>query len=506
MHIGDLRLGKVDGKQEFLERAISNEFYDTFLVPENVRLSDFHQGDRYFIYGFRGTGKTSLLRYFLRDHQPDIRYRSLVLFKSDVFEEDRIELSKSVGAQWAEADSGLMSLSQDYKAAWEWFVLHKLGEMIIENPSIVTDRSAASPFLRILGLGDEPLSFRKVIGFLPRLEGMNVRVQGNAGLIKGEFGLALRAEESAQVAFRDLLRRCNDHLKRLSFTSNVVIGFDELEAFHADEEKFRRDCMMVRDLLFVVDKFNNRPVANSSSIKLLAAVRSEMIQALGSQGQEIERTVHDRGASLVWHRSNRSIDHPLIEMLRRKLTASGVRSDADVSFEMFPRRVSGIPVDGYLFDGSFYKPRDIVWRVSLAQEAYPRELSFREHVFRQTEVTYSTKMWEEIAYELSGAYTDDEIFAIRRILAGSHRYFSLSQFRAHAEKQSSHATGVKRFLSHHSLEDLLHQLYRLGAVGNNYVLARRRRNRWVFRDEPDLFIDKKMEINRALKRALSLED
>ena len=83
MKISELDLGRVDGKADFSDaHAKKSSFYDAFLVPNNVNLTDFDDGETYFIQGFRGTGKTSLLRYYLHKAQSNRHLRKLILFKS----------------------------------------------------------------------------------------------------------------------------------------------------------------------------------------------------------------------------------------------------------------------------------------------------------------------------------------------------------------------------------------------------------------------------------------
>ena len=70
-NLREIDFGKVDGKAEFSEAANQQStFFDRFLVPENVDLQDFDISAKYFIQGFRGTGKTSLLRYYCTRTSP----------------------------------------------------------------------------------------------------------------------------------------------------------------------------------------------------------------------------------------------------------------------------------------------------------------------------------------------------------------------------------------------------------------------------------------------------
>jgi len=129
--LAELHLGKVDGKHEFVDSAHSRLFFDGFLVPETIQLDDFLNGHKYVLRGFRGTGKTSLLRYLAKLLRDKGAQGKLILFKSGLSEAQRIEISRQAGLSLEEVDSGKIEVQQDFKDAWRWFLHRKLGEMIL---------------------------------------------------------------------------------------------------------------------------------------------------------------------------------------------------------------------------------------------------------------------------------------------------------------------------------------------------------------------------------------
>ena len=64
-----LRIGKVDGKHEYLTPAGERDqtVFGAFVIPEAVEPERMHNADIFFVEGFRGTGKTSLLRWHAED-------------------------------------------------------------------------------------------------------------------------------------------------------------------------------------------------------------------------------------------------------------------------------------------------------------------------------------------------------------------------------------------------------------------------------------------------------
>ncbi len=183
-----LNLGKVDGKYEYLTPKSDRDqlFFDAYLIPQSVEPSRLGNTDVFLIEGFRGTGKTSLLRWYAEDRRTSGALTEFLLFKSDLTEQQRFHISKEVGISWIDVDAKKMEVSQDFKTAWKWFIHHKIGEMIKKDPGIVIGSKVES-YLKLLGLID-PGTFTKVTGFLPRLEGANVTIRAEIPFFEIELG------------------------------------------------------------------------------------------------------------------------------------------------------------------------------------------------------------------------------------------------------------------------------------------------------------------------------
>jgi len=512
MQLSEFRLGKVDGKEEFLlDTHDSHGFFDAYLLPKNIDVSQFEQRELYFISGFRRTGKTSFLRYFISRSQPDSRFRTIILFKSDISEDQRLLLSQQVGLTLIEHDSKRMGIAQDFKSAWSWFVIHAIAEMMKAELGSYVQNESSDRFLRMMGFG-KTNPFTKVLGFLPRLEGAKVRISGETGLFGGEVNLNFEKEKSttATVLFSEVVAAVTRALMQVEFTSKLVIGIDEIEVFYHQDEQYARDLSMVRDLIFAIDRINGQLRSANKPILLVAAIRREVVDAIGVLGQEVSRVVHDRGVSLTWHHSRRSLNHPLIEMIRRKMRVSlpeGYSSDPIMKF--FDRVIDGETLDSFLLDRSFYRPRDLIWRLTFAQKAFPQERKFSRDVLRETESEYSAQLWSEVEYELSATFSVGEIKALTSILSGIQRVFFLRELNRIAQEKAKFSKGVERFLEKYSLAEVCETLYSHGALGNDFrtgTTGNVSRNRWVFRGDRSPILDQRMTLNPAIRKALSAVD
>lgn len=267
---------------------------------------------------------------------------------------------------------------------------------------------------------------------------------------------------------------------------------------------------MVRDLLFVTSQLNEFFRYNDKGCHIISAVRSEVIEGMGSIGQEVDRLVYDKGVKINWHFERRSTHHPLFEMIAKKIRQSDASSrdlaTKDVISKYFPETVRSEPIDQYLLDRSFYRPRDLVWRLTIIQEQYPSEITFSNDILINTESEYSKKMWAEIAYELSASYSHEEIQAIEMLISGSADKFLLHHLEARSEILCKQSESMRRLGARAGLIDILQDLYRLGAIGNYFregSSGADMRNRWAFRGDPTLLPNKQMTINHCLHKRLS---
>lgn len=514
LKLRQLRIGKVDGKHEWLTPTNQRETatFDAFLIPNSVDPSRMHNGDVIFISGFRGTGKTSLLRWHAEQQRKQSHATDIILFKSDLTEQQRANISTEIGVSWTDVDSKAMEFSQDFKDAWAWFILHKIGENLKRDVGLYEDYEGAVPkILRLLGLGSES-SFRKILGYLPKLEAASVKIKADLQFFEAELGGDFKKDgDSGSVTLNALVSRVRERVLELEFRKSLYIYFDELEAFYHSPEQHRRDQRLVRDLLFSIGNINDLFRSRSKPIHIIAAVRSEVVSSFGTLGQEVDRLVHDRGTLISWHHANRSVSHPLFEIISRKLAISekleGITPSNKPLEAYLPHAVNGEPIDEFILDKSFYKPRDIVWRLSIAQQLFPNEESFKGDVLRETEIDYSTKLWDEVRYELGATYSDDEVDMIEGVISGGSASFEINQIQDAFEKVAGYSQKMGELLRRRSVREIMHDLYRLGAIGNSFRVGTSSntvRNRWAFRGDPKLLDDKRMVIHPALNKRLSI--
>jgi len=151
-----------------------------------------------------------------------------------------------------------MEISQDFKSAWTWFILHKFGENLQLYPNSYTQvsKSLVDRIIRLLGLNDDSV-LQKAIGFMPRLEGAHIKIRGDAGFFAAELGADFKSKgEQGETTLDAISKKVIKILSEVKLNHPIFLYFDELEAFYHSEEQHRRNQRLVRDLLFSIDTLN----------------------------------------------------------------------------------------------------------------------------------------------------------------------------------------------------------------------------------------------------------
>lgn len=485
----DLFLGSIDAKNDILNpnSQTAQAFEDSFVIPKDFSTARFEEGRIQFAVGTKGTGKTALLRWLERRRQHKGDKTDFILFKSDVLEEDRMRMSRAVQYSVVSQKEGFREFQQDFKYAWMVFALKRIAEIIYADPTLVArdDPKPREDFLQLMGyeLSGKSLIPTKWRGALPPIASGKVRLSFNVEFFRAEFeGDIKPSEKVAEVSLGDFARRALDRLTSLNFTGRkLYMFFDELEVFRLDEENFTRDIRMVRDLLFTISDLNRQFLNKKAPIFLVGAVRSEVLGDVRHIGEEIGRTVRDLGVHLEWYSGSRDRDHPLMQIVQKKLRQSEITlygtavRDSALWSRYFDERVGSKSVERYLLDASFMRPRDIIRRLTVCARLAPGERKFSADVLWSSTLDYSREMWTEIAEELVPRYYTQEVKALEQLLYGYFTRFVLQSFEVRLASRCKQDPFARQLRDRGAVQ-ILSDLFRLGAVGN----VIQRDNRQVF--------------------------
>jgi hypothetical protein len=476
LKLREIFLGNIDAKNELVAASEQQKkrFLAGFLIPPTVILDEVLSGERYFVTGMKGIGKTSLLKYIeiLLNTRPHSRTQ-FFLFKSRLTEDDRKSFTqKASGAQLVTTDTDSYS-SLSYEALWKWFIYKSLISL--------TQSSLSGPFVAddswrkfsACGLApqreDEPSGIRRL---LPKLSGGKVSISSSPSL---DIDFDWDNKEARTVSLTKLTKQAEVLFSKLNPSgTEFTLLFDELEIDVSTPERRLRDIELIRDLVLSIEQFNYSCRENGYAVRILAAIRTEVLSAINSIGKEINKTISDFGIPIVWNRGGvTALEHPLIDIVLKRILSSeenqGISEKTDrgvVWNRYFPKELGGKPAQDYLLGMTWLRPRDLVRLLNIAKSQFPEGTSFNDNAISASRKEYSYQSWIELAEELSTRYSKEDIEAIRVLFSGYSRYFDASHFSDRIGKMSPEYKIVAEIAEKTTPYQLLADLYNVGVVGN----------------------------------------
>lgn len=512
IELSDLFIGKIDAKNEILENSKNEKdrFLDSYLIPENIMVDSFFKGNKYIISGLKGTGKTALLQYISLsiDKEKDTK-TSFILFKSDFTADDKKDFSRAINTSVADKND-IPDNEEDFVNIWHWFLHRQIIKMIDKNKTPFENNKDFDKYKNCIlapKIGNEESGISR---FLPKLKKGNVELEGDFEFLKGKLGLDFEwiSEKHNQVKFSSIVKQADELFKKLSpSTTSFYIFIDELELTFGKIKQYQKDIRLIRDLLIAIYNLNNLCRKNKYPIFFLTAIRSEVLTAIPASGKEINKIVSDFGVALNWHQAGGSINnHPLLKIINKKIQASEkslslpvTENIEDLWDKYFTKNFANRPIQEYILHQTWYRPRDIVRLLSIAQEFHPEETKFSHSVFDSIRKEYSTQSWVEHIEELRAKYLEDEIDGIKKLLYGIKCPFTLHEITNASDAKKNVYTEVKSLLAKYTLGDILSSLYKVGIIGNTGEKVR-----FAFRGDDEILFDKKLKIHDPLWNYLSI--
>ena len=516
LKLNQIFIGSVDAKHELLTETPEekNQFLNSFLIPDNFNIEDYTKRNRYFVTGLKGTGKTAFLRYLSLKIEGKNSHTHFVLFKTDFKEEDRKELHKTGKSTIADTDKDA-SDDDDYTNTWLWFlykqILHKIESKHIR---ILSEDENFQKFRTCLTSFEEKVDEGVVKKVFPKLKNgtfeFKLGTENNYG--KGTVDFEWIDKEQKIVKFSSLITKTNELFKKLkksNFPEDSLTFFvDELELSFGKSKQYNRDIRLIRDLIIAIYEINLTAKKNGINLKIIGALRSEVLSVAAAAGKEINKVVSDFGMPINWHQSGGDTrKHPLLKIIYRRIitseTIKGLTDDHDfdsIWSKYFPPHIQGKPPHDYILHSTWYRPRDIIRLLSLGQKLFPNELGFTQQVFDAIKKEYSADCWIEHAEELKTKFTSIQIDGIRLLLTGMKSPFTFLEISEYSERRKEMYNEVEELLKVNKMASILNTLFQIGIIGNAFP-----KFRFAFRGDQDLLIDKSIKVHDALHNFLAIE-
>ncbi len=463
--IKDIYAGMPDAKDEIDTNQL-DLFLGSFVVPPALPIESILEGKKYFISGYKGVGKTSVLYYLQNEVQKrdSAACTSFIYFKSDFEEVRKSNLDAVAKKLTALIDvSGEIQPSKiEFLHIWRWVCFKKIVEDSEETGYGLFEKNDDwDKFEKSVNRISFSSEDKNVISLSSLSVCLQMEPSGVSAGVSASFNKDVSKSGSAFRRFIEIVDQCEVLFQKLKPTDiPYYIFVDEMEAFYGNVDLLKRDLTLIRDLLFTIHRINSY-----GKVHLIAAIRNEIIFAMDRfiQTNELNKITEGFSVPIRWTYSNtNSLNHPIIQILMKRISVAS-NGEPQEFHKWFPERVNGKDTVNYILDNGWNKPRDIVRFLTAAQNdsIHCNDTSFTQASFDSLRKEYSKNSLSEIRQELQSLYSSEEIEMVIRLLRGGSRFTTVGEIRKNAHKGSrARAFWDERY------EEILEDFYRVGFWGN----------------------------------------
>lgn len=514
LEIKDIYFGTIDATDELDVGGpeAAEDFFNTFYIPANVSIEKLLSGEKFFVYGLKGTGKTSLLRYLdeyidrnaLSNTSPELFMFSRE-FPREIYDDVRKAFLE--GKDPTVEDRSAIYRDLDYEDVWIYIILKRISEVAASKDGRIFEKDKnLDRFTAYMNSISGRETRQKLFRFLPNVRSGKVSLSANPS---ADFDIDFDDESSREVTFHRYTARALELFCELKPTpgGSFYLMFDEIDPRTASGVLFELDCILIRDLIVAIRRINTLNLKHGRGVYLLAAIRSEILEKVRQLGKEIHKRLEQFGYSMNWGDSGRaSIEHPLIKMICSKIAYSERKSgitlmpqdiDEVVRYiwpRYFRKNKSQQLDPKELLDWTWYRPRDFIRLFEICKEIDGNSEEISESLINRGNKRYSNRSWAEIEAQMTLFIDPFSMEGIEKALTRFKREFTLSEFESRLSDFSDKYTNSERLNRKYKAADIVSHLYKNGAIGNLHGT----RLRFVFRGDAEPDFEGKLYVHRGL--------
>lgn len=475
-------------------------------------------GSKFFVLGLKGAGKSALLRYLqiLSEDLPNSVSR-FTLFRSS-FKKGEISEFQEVNERFEESHSIIVddtmgnAVTEDFTYVWRYFLHTQIADLVTENPKLIKGNINDYEYFKNIRSTKIEEFYNKLKFIASGIKIKSLEVSKNPKLLLDIDW----SDKETRFKFDEKLNEIEESFCDLVFSddANIFLFIDEIELSVKNISKYNRDLCLVRDLIIVSNQYNEMFRNTGVPVKVISAIRLEIIDQVYLLGEEIDKVLIDFSNTLRWHDAVYSFDiHPLLAMACKRILAHKEMlkmGDMDIK-EVCMKYILGIEISTNLeifigkqrtfLDKTWYRPRDIVNYFNLAKtrcKNHLLEYSATKPISRE----FANRLWRDLSEGLSAKYTPQEIKAVNQIFNGFQNIFTFESFMERVDDLADMYDEVAFLTETKRAASILSDLFTVGAVGNLH----KGNVRYSFRGDSEIIIDQNTNflVHQSLQSKFSM--
>lgn len=516
--LSDLYVMKVDAKQELdnmNEKADIDRFKQLILVPEGINIDSLLDGDRYYLTGEKGAGKTALLIYTaLKAEELFNAERSFIIFK-ELSQEEREDYSGL--AHVTNYNQSEIGPCLDYEYVWWWVFHNTISDALLssEKEIFIHNEALTTYLAAVNAVNSNPRGSGRKMPIVTKdgyvKASFEVPIKGAIIGLKGKVNFERNPDEPEKIRFSTHINELNRLYSQLDAgESQLYIIVDEMNLSRKNAEEYERDIIMIRDLVIAIERFNAISKNAHDNVRVIGAVRNEVINSVKSKGKEINKAIESYGIPIDWTQyTEESLRHPLIKLLINYFKISDIMNglpsanDEREYYRWVGKRIFGAPSEETIRNYTLYRPRHVVRLLNISKIRCGQYERITDTTFNVIKRQYSSECWNEITEDLALAYTPKELERIKEWMTGMPWRLTYDDMHNKAIQSWEGSDDAVRILQR--FDDLMRDLYQAGVIGNYCMNGSKQRptHRWFFRGDETLLKDQPIQIHRIFQTVLS---
>lgn len=510
----DMKIDAMQALNKMVGDAAIQSFKNAMYIPDKKIIDRLLDGETYYLVGNKGSGKTALLIYTaLLAEEKFNAERNFIVFK-EFSQEEREDYKKL--AHVTSYDKNEISKYFDYTLVWNWLFHLSIVEAIDNSEKKIFEKNEDY---------DIYYAAVKAVKTNYRGQGRKMPIILNDGFIEssvdipiagvrlnGKLNFEFNNTNKNQIKFSSYVENLNMLYSRLiDSDSQLYICVDEMNLSNKNKEEFVRDIHMIRDLIIAIERFNAiNPLSLCArkNVRVIGAVRTEVIDSVYARGQEVNKSIESYGYSIDWSDFlDGGIKHPLIKLLINYFRLSdrfNSKTDDKKLYDYWVKpEINGLPSADFIRENTLYRPRDIVRILNLLRNKCGDRKQISTETFNAIKRSYSKACWHEVVEELIIYYTYEELEYIKAWLTGIPQIMDYEEMRQRALKNWSDNELCVSLIN--NFDELMRRLYKVGIIGNYNKVSDEITSRWYFKGDNVLLTKQKIKIHDIFCTELSID-